>query len=69
MSDEFALVGVVGDIQSTELSNTVILKLGTRNECIDFFQGMTAVEKEAFVEIFVMEKERFIALADKNQYE
>lgn len=62
---ECVLVGVVGDIQDTEKSNTVILELGPREKCIDFFQGMTAVEKEAFVEIFVMEKEKFVALADR----
>jgi hypothetical protein len=62
---EFALVGVVGDIQNTDLSNTVVLKLGTRDECVNFFKAMTADEKEAFVEIFVMEKEKFVALADK----
>lgn len=66
---EFVLVGVVGDILNTDKSNTVILELGSRDKCINFFQVMTAVEKEAFVEIFVMEKERFVALADKNQYE
>lgn len=62
---ECVLVGVVGDIQDTEKSNTVILELGPREKCFEFFGKMTTVEKEAFVEIFVMEKERFVALADK----
>lgn len=64
---EHVLVGVVGEIENSDHSNSVILKIGTRDSCVDFFTALNEQDRQAFAEIFVMEKTNFEQLAKAAQ--